>query len=431
MYGGSAAAGRRLGNWTHNVALATLLGILVVGCGTTPEPSSPATSESSSPNETARPLPSPALSPPPSSSPTPSWTAVIWTASDPAPFSGPGNQYVLDGVPWADGSVLVGEEAPLPSGNAEGVVWTSADNARWQRIPNTNGTFSGAAIEGVAATGSTLVAVGDSQLEDNATTLAPPIGIAWVSTDGTDWQRSPDPTGVLGDMVLHGVAAGPFGFVAYGSGLAGGTAIAFSSDGLRWQREAADVTTAASNVAAITWTGDGFAAVGGHDVTQPTGIIGQAPGPAAAWWSSDGQLWHQSDIQSTGYELESVQLWLKSLRATGIPPCFGCISAPAEWRSTDGGRTWRSLPTPGTPLAPASTALLVGGRAVSLQEQPEQISWTADGQTWNLLDPKGPPLANDARLIVAGDQEVIAIASVTAGLPNDQEDMRVFEGQLH
>ena len=34
-----------------------------------------------------------------------------------------------------------------------------------------------------------LVAVGDSRLEDNTTTLAPPVGIAWVSSDGSHWQR--------------------------------------------------------------------------------------------------------------------------------------------------------------------------------------------------------------------------------------------------
>lgn len=429
--GRSVGTLRRSDKSTHNVALATMLALLLVGCAPTPEPSAPKPTDSLPLIQTAQPLPSPALSPAPSSSPTPSWTSVTWAASDPAPFSGPGNQYVLGGVPWAEGSVLVGEEAPLPSGNVEGAVWTSADNARWQRIPNTNGTFSGAEIEAVAATASTLVAVGDSRLEDNATTLAPPVGIAWVSTDGTDWQRAPDPTGTLGGMVLHGVAAGPAGFVAYGNGLGGGAALAFSSDGLRWQREAADLTTAASEVAAITWTGDGFAAVGGHDVTQRTGMVGQAPGSAAAWWSSDGQDWHQSDVSSPGYELETVQLWLNSLRATGIPACFGCISAPAEWRSNDDGRTWRSLPTPGTPLAPSSTALLVRNRVVSLQDQPEEITWTADGQTWNPLGPSGPPIPDDGRLVVAGDQAVIAIASVTVGKPNDQQDMRVFEGQLH
>jgi hypothetical protein len=282
----------------------------------------------------------------------------------------------------------------------------------------------------VAASGSTLVAIGHSRLEDNATTLTPPVGIAWSSADGTHWQRSPDATGVLGDMVLHGVAAGPTGFVAYGSGLEGAAGLAFSTDGVHWQREGTDTVFAASGVTAVTWTREGYAAVGSHDVVQPSGILSQTPGNAAAWWSSDGQDWHPSDVGSNGYALGAVQPWIDSLRAIDAPPCPGCISAPAEWRSSDGGRTWRQLPLAPTPDYPGLEGLLVGQRLVSLQVQPEQVTWSADGQTWNSLLSKGPPLPDDARLVVAGGQAVIVTASVNAGLRDDQEDMRVFEGQL-
>jgi hypothetical protein len=189
-------------------------------------------------------------------SPGAAWTSIDWIAGDPAPFSGQGNQYVFGGVPWAGGSVLVGEEAPLPTGNVEGVVWTSTDNVRWQRIPNAGGTFSGSEIEAVAATASTLVAVGYSRLEDNATKLTPPVGIAWVSSDGRHWQRVADENGVLGNIALHGVVAGTSGFVAYGNALDGGAAVAFSTDGLHWQREAASSGVfAGSNFAAATWPG--------------------------------------------------------------------------------------------------------------------------------------------------------------------------------
>jgi hypothetical protein len=119
------------------------------------------------------------------------------------------------------------------------------------------------------------------------------------------------------------------------------------------------------------------------------------------------------------------------LRAIGIPPCFGCISPPAEWRSTDDGRTWRQLPPPPTPNFTGSTAVLVGGRAVSLQDQPLQVTWTADGQTWKVLHVGGSPIPDSVQLVVAADQTVIAMANVTVGRPNDQVDMRVFAGQLH
>src|SRR5664279_103226 len=44
--------------------------------------------------------------PNPSLLPEPAWTSITWAASDPAPFSGPGNQFVFGGVPWAGGTVL-------------------------------------------------------------------------------------------------------------------------------------------------------------------------------------------------------------------------------------------------------------------------------------------------------------------------------------
>ena len=221
-----------------------------------------------------------------------SWSSITWTASDPAPFSGPGNQYVFAGVPWAGGTVLVGEEAPLPSGNVEGVVWTSPDNAHWQRIPNTSGTFSGSEIEAVAASGSTLVAVGDSRLEDSATTLTPPVGIAWTSPDGTHWQRVADEAGSSATSCFTPWSPARLASSRSATTSADRVALAFSTDGVHWRREDAEAVFADSRCqpgsrgpaatsppsAVTTWR------------TQ-SGVISQTPGNAAAWWSSNGQDW--------------------------------------------------------------------------------------------------------------------------------------------
>jgi hypothetical protein len=404
---------------------AVLLGACTASPGTSGSSAVGPSTPVQSPGSMTSPRPSPSLLP------EAAWTSITWAASDPAPFSGPGNQFVFGGVPWAGGTVLVGEEVPLPSGNVEGVVWKSPDNAHWQRIPNTGGTFSGSEIEAVAASASTLVAVGDSRLEDSATTLTPPLGIAWTSMDGTHWQRVADGSGVLGNIVLHAVVAGSTGFLALGNDLAGQTALAFSSDGVHWRREDTEAVFGDSNISGITWTGRDFAAVGSHNVAQPSGVISQTPGNAAAWWSSDGLDWHPSDVGSTGYALESVQSWIDSLRASGVPPCPGCISAPAEWRSSDDGRTWRQLPLPPTPDYPGLESLLVGQRLVSLQDQPQRATWSADGQTWKDLEMNESPIPDTTQLMVAAGQTVIAIASVTGASANDQEDMRVFAGQLH
>ena len=420
----------RTGHPAGRAASACLVAALLGACAASPSgrPSADQPTPITTDQATARPQPSqtPALSL------GAAWTSIHWTESDPGPFSGQGNQYVLGGVPWAGGSILVGEEAPLPTGNVEGVVWTSTDNVDWQRVPNPAGTFSGSEIDAVAASGLTLVAVGHSRLEDNATTLTPPVGIAWVSSDGSHWQRVPDENGALGSIALHGVVAGSSGFVADGSDLSSGaTALAFSPDGHHWQREGVDALFADSGVIAIAWTGEGYAAVGSHAVAQPSGVVSNVPGQAAAWWSSDGQTWHRSDVGSGAYEIESIQPWIHSLRAVGVPPCFGCVGPPLEWRSTDGGRTWRQLPPPAAPNQSGSTAILVAGeRAVSLQDQPQQLSWSADGQTWSDLSMTGSPLPSGTQLLIASGSTVIAFAGVSGTSANDQEDMRVFAGTL-
>ena len=275
-------------------------------------------------------------------------------------------------------------------------------------------------------------AVGDTRLEDSATSLTPPLGIAWTSPDGTHWERVADEGGVLGNIVLHAVVAGSTGFLASGNDLGGQTALAFSNDGVHWRREDTEAVFANSNVTGITWTGQDFVAVGGHNVAQPSGVISQIPGNAAAWWSNDGQNWQASDVPSPGYSLESVQPWIDSLRASGLPPCPRCVSAPAEWRSSDDGRTWRQLPLAATADYPGLASLVVGQRLVNLQDQPLRATWSADGQTWTSLQVKGSPIPDTAQLVAAvGGQTVIAIASVTGASANDQEDMRVFAGQLH
>jgi hypothetical protein len=78
-----------------------------------------------------------------------------------------------------------------------------------------------------------------------------------------------------------------------------------------------------------------------------------------------------------------------------------------------------------------ATALLVGQRVLSLQEQTQLASWSADGQTWNVLAPTGSPLPDGVQLLLADGEKVIALAGVPMATANDQEDMRVFTGELH
>ena len=80
---------------------------------------------------------------------------------------------------------------------------------------------------------------------------------------------------------------------------------------------------------------------------------------------------------------------------------------------------------------PGLASLIVGQRLVDLQDQPLRATWSADGQTWTGLELNGSPIPDTTQLMVAAGQTVIAIASVTRASADDQEDMRVFAGQLH
>jgi hypothetical protein len=333
-------------------------------------------------------------------------------------FAGSGNQYVFGGVSWAKGMILVGEADPETSGIGEAAVWASSDNAHWQRIPDRGRTFSNAAIKGVATSGPTLVAVG----------FTGAVGVAWISSDATQWQQVPDRGGVLGDFVPFGVAGGALGFVVYGAGPKGTAGLAFSPDGLHWQPVDPGGVFAGSSLSGVTATDQGFAAVGSNDGSQSNGVFRQG-GYAAAWWSSDGLNWHRSDVGSGAYGLQSVQPWIGSLRAVGFPPCLSCIGPPLEWRSTDGGRTWRQLPMP-TATYVGSTQLLVNGGAVSLQGQPQQVSWSTDGDTWHELAMTGSRPPDDALALIAGGQTVIALASSSSRNGKDGVDMHVFAGRL-
>lgn len=371
-------------------------------------------------------------------SPPPSWTSVTWRQTDAAPFGGSGNQYIFGGTRWSGGYVLVGEDAPLSEAAVAGVVWESADGTTWFRVPNTDGTFDAAEIEAVAAQGSTLIAVGVSRRQDQAQALTLPIGLAWISHDGVHWARIVGVDGTIGQALRLGVVAGPGGFVAYGNDPSATPAIFFSADGLHWQREAqGDPAFKDTSLASMTATATSFVAVGSHDAPAfVNGGVNRMPGPAAAWWSTGGRIWHASDVGSGGYALGTVQPWAAgSLRAIGSPPCGGCIAQPIEWRSSDDGRTWSQLPEAPGPQQYETSALAVDGRAVELTDGPTRVAqWSSDGQSWHPLSMSGAVLPDRSLLQIAGDGILIAFApaypSPPAGLPGNQVDMLVFLGTL-
>jgi hypothetical protein len=92
-------------------------------------------------------------------------------------------------------------------------VWTSTDGTTWQRVPHDDDVFSAnTTMNDVVAIGDTLVAVGGEHDDEHAA--------AWTSTDGIQWKRVPHDDAVFGYSAMNGVAAYGDGLVAVGDGSA-------------------------------------------------------------------------------------------------------------------------------------------------------------------------------------------------------------------
>lgn len=154
------------------------------------------------------------------------------------------------------------------------IVATSPDGLTWTFNDPTSPEFAGGSMHGVAAGPTGFVAVGE-------TALAP---TAWTSADGRSWTRVPAaniPTGAT----LRSVAAGGPGFVAVGDD--NGAAVSWASaDGRSWQAAPASSTLADARMLRVTWTGSTFIAVG------------ERGGDGVAWSSVDGLTWTRLETGS-------------------------------------------------------------------------------------------------------------------------------------
>lgn len=126
------------------------------------------------------------------------------------------------------------------------VVWTSEEGVNWTRSAP---LAEAGEIFDIVAAGPGLVAVGAVGEEQEAD------GAVWVSSDGFGWSLITDPSvfGGPGWQQLRGIAVGPTGLVAVGTG------VWTSMDGLTWTRIATDDDFLLNDVAAST---DGYVAVG-------------------------------------------------------------------------------------------------------------------------------------------------------------------------
>lgn len=203
--------------------------------------------------------------------------------------SGSNDLEVTDVVSTGTGWLAVGREDPRCSigcglDPVRALVWTSSDGLDWTRVPN-EPSRKGGAMTSVTATGAVFIAVGSVGLN----------AAAWTSTDGTTWARTPDAPVFHEALSASGDAVSAMFSVAFGHGVIVAVGTEFPFDGPEAQT-------------------------------------------ARAWWSTDGETWHEG----AGERFAEGQLFAVASTPGGFLATgpSGPASCQGLWAS-ETGRDWR------------------------------------------------------------------------------------------
>lgn len=183
----------------------------------TPGPSPSATA----PAPSASPSPSPSESPGPSETPGPSEpTGLVWSDGVAPALSGAA---IVDMVAWHDGYVAIGASNMPENATGRGLFLASADGVRWS-ITQEVDLRPNESLVRILAVGDRLLAV------THVTSVFCPAGTPspcpsapltpglWMSSDGSDWTAvdSPSWSAILGWSIPQWMVSGDAGLVAVG-----------------------------------------------------------------------------------------------------------------------------------------------------------------------------------------------------------------------
>ena len=251
------------------------------------------------------------------------------------------------------------------------------------------------AVNGLAAQGSTQVAVGSAN----------GFPAVWTSVNGgNSWTRATGATPAVlsrpGTQQLTSVTHGTMGWLAVGGVTASAAehpVVVVSADGSSWQAVDAERVFGAPGLftQAAAATGQGYVIVGYQKVRQErNGRVVSVRTVAAAWWSAALNGWQRAGDAAAG-ALDGAGD-RQMLAVTAGPAGFVAVGShadqPSAWTSAD-GRTWRQadLPLPvgstraalqhvaskGRTMAAVGTAVTTTGQLV-----PFAASSSNGGATW-------------------------------------------------
>jgi hypothetical protein len=411
----------------RHIATAIVAVSVVIGCAPAASPS-------------ASPVTAPSPEPPAATAVAPRATATP-LPSKPAPLDARPLGWVkvgdveaghVDVLLALDGGYLgwgtTGDEGyPVARYSRDGLAWTHADLAKevtpcpgW--VPRPDGEVSAGATNGKAA-----VLVG-LEYAPGAATCGTWQAAAWVTSDGTAWQRAPGFAAALdGNSYGHDVWATPDGWEA---AIASPNAVTIwqSADGLAWT-SAAVVAKGDSGIGAHGSAADGTRLLVVHDYTAessrllmsrdgrdwtdvggppPThGGIGRILAPdgdtqpwiVVATEDDDGKssIWTSTDLehwQSEPFPMPAVEAMARTtygLLALGSDPCRDtggpCDTDPSQYFLSADGATW----TPLDAAVGAVTFVESGAGVVGIGNRKPGVDAQA---TWLL----GPYSADEASL---------------------------------
>ena len=338
-----------------------------------------------SPTETPSPTPVETATVPPTATPTSNGgggTVGLVVHWKPAANSGVGAASDFEEVASRDGVlVAVGRGGE----NDDPYIWTSSDGSTWSVATWTANPEENIWFSAVTATHSGFVVVGtDSQA---------PNGVAYLSTDGTNWERV-DSDAFIG-RYLDRVSTSGSNYVVFTEAAGGQEASVITSadGGHSWQ--VAD-TPSASHVASglldVTQDGTSIWALAGE-------MTGTSRASLELWRSNDGTTWELvGDIRGTD---DAERAWL----AQG-PGGFSVIASRyhhntsiwSAFQSAD-GVSWQPAaqnPTDVTDLVATYAGFVAAGhynlgQGCALDEtQDVGVTWTSvDGIIWRQMSEKG------------------------------------------
>jgi len=317
------------------------------------------------------------------------------------PFGTAGSQAVSGAALAPDGAVVAtgigagpDSRQPLITVTGTGVAATRVDIAK---IPGAVDTQL--AVNGLAAQGSTQVAVGSAN----------GFPAAWTSVNGgISWTRATGATSAVlsrpGSQQLTGVTHGIMGWLAVGGVTASAAehpVVVVSADGSTWQ--AADGEQAFAGPGLFTQAAaansQGYVIVGYQRIKQVRGgKVVSVRTVAAAWWSAALTGWQRAGAASPAGAagaldgLGARQMTAVAASSAGFVAVGSHGDQPSAWTSAD-GRTWRQvdLPLPvgsvratlqhvassGRKIAAVGTAVTTSG-----QQVPFAASSSDGGTTW-------------------------------------------------